>query len=313
MTGSNGFVGRALCAYLSDLGISVRSAVRSLASGGAGAVAVGDIGPDTDWTGALEDIDSVVHLAARVHMVWDKTHGAEVEYRRINVEATRHLASAAAAQGVRRFVLLSSAKVNGQRSQRPLTEADTPHPEDSYALSKWEAEQALVRVGRETGMDWVILRPPLVYGPGVRANFLSLMRAVAARAPLPFAAIDNRRSLLYLGNLVDAITTCLQHPHAPGKTFLVSDGEDLSTPDLVRRLAKALHVPPRLIPVPSALLSLAAALTGKRATVDRLVSSFEIDASAIRATLQWTPPFSVDRGLQQTADWFLQMERAPAP
>jgi nucleoside-diphosphate-sugar epimerase len=313
VTGANGFVGSALCGHLAGLGFSVRKALR-LPPGreASGTVAVGDIGSDTDWSVALEGIDRVVHLAARVHMIRYTSHDASAEYRRVNVDGTRRLASMAAARGVQRFVLLSSAKVNGELTQRRYTEADPPHPEDAYAVSKWEAEQALVRIGRETGMECVILRPPLVYGPGVRANFLKLMRAVAAGVPLPFASIDNRRSLVYLGNLVDAIGACLEHPRASGRTFLVSDGDDMSTPELVRRLAKALRVPARLLPLPVALLSLAGTLTGQRSAVDRLIGSFQIDASAMREALGWTPPFAVDRGLQETAHWFRETPRAAA-
>ena len=305
VTGANGFVGSALCGHLAGLGFSVRKALRLPPERDAtGAVAVGEVGPDTDWSVALQGIDRVVHLAARVHMIRETSHDAPAEYRRVNVDGTRRLAAMAAARGVRRFVLVSSAKVNGELTQRPYTEADPPHPEDAYATSKWEAEQALVNIGRETGMECVILRPPLVYGPGVRANFLKLMRAVAAGVPLPFASIDNRRSLVYVGNLVDAIGGCLEHPGAPRRIFLLSDGDDLSTPDLVRRLAKALRVPARLLPMPVALLSLAGALTGKRAAVERLTGSLQIDSSAIRDALGWTPPFAVGQGLQETARWF---------
>jgi nucleoside-diphosphate-sugar epimerase len=305
VTGGNGFVGSATCAHLTERGCSVRKALRlPPAREASGVVAIGDIGPNTDWSVALEGIDAVVHLAARVHRSRDVSHDAAAEYRRVNTDGTRRLASMAAARGVRRFVLLSSAKVNGERTQRPFTEADPPHPEDAYAISKWEAEQALARIGRETGMACVILRPPLVYGPGVRANFLKLMRAVDAGVPLPFASIDNRRSLVYLGNLVDAIGTCLEHPRASGRTFLVSDGEDLSTPELVRRLARALKVPARLLPMPVSLLSFAGALTNKRGAVDRLIDSLQIDSGAFREALGWTPPFSVDQGLHETARWF---------
>lgn len=305
VTGANGFVGSALCRHLTGLDFSVRKALRLPPERDAsGAVAVGDVGPDTDWSVALQGIDRVVHLAARVHMIRETSHDASAEYRRVNVDGTRRLAAMAAARGVRRFILVSSAKVNGERTQRPYTEADPPRPEDAYAASKWEAEQALVHIGRETGMECVILRPPLVYGSGVRANFLKLMRAVAAGVPLPFASIDNRRSLVYVGNLVGAIGGCLEHPGASGRTFLVSDGDDLSTPELVRRLAKALRVPARLLPMPVALLSLAGALTGKRAAVERLIGSLQIDSSAIREALGWTPPFAVGQGLEETARWF---------
>ncbi len=313
VTGGTGFVGNALCAHLASQGFFVRSAGRSKPGDErSDAVVVGDIGGDTDWSTALEGVDRVVHLAARVHIDRDSSRAPLAEYRRVNVEGTQRLARMAAERGVRRFVFLSSAKVNGEVTHRPYTEADPPRPEGAYAVSKWEAEQALMQLGSETGMEWVILRPPLVYGPGVRANFLKLMRAVAAGIPLPLASIDNRRSLLYLGNLVDAIRTCLGHPHAGGRTFLVSDGDDLSTPGLARRLAQALGVPSRLLPMPVALLSLAGAMTGKSAAVERLVGSLQLDTSAIRHTLGWTPPFGVDQGLQETARWFRRAAAAPA-
>jgi nucleoside-diphosphate-sugar epimerase len=313
VTGGTGFVGNALCAHLTGRGFFVRSAGRSKPVGErSDAVVVGDIGADTDWSTALEGVDQVVHLAARVHIDSDSSRDPLAEYRRVNVEGTRRLASMAAERGVRRFVFLSSAKVNGEVTRTPCTEADPPRPEGAYAVSKWEAEQALTQLASESGMEWVILRPPLVYGPGVRANFLKLMRAVAAGIPLPFASIDNRRSLLYLGNLVDAIRTCLAHPRARDRTFLVSDGDDLSTPGLTRRLAQALGMPARLLPMPVALLSLAGAMTGKGAAVDRLVGSLQLDTSAIRETLGWTPPFGVDQGLQETARWFRRVAGAPA-
>jgi nucleoside-diphosphate-sugar epimerase len=240
-------------------------------------------------------------------MLEDTAIDALAEYRRVNVEGTRSLAAAARRAGVRRLLFLSSAKVHGERSVRPFTEMDAPHPEDAYAVSKLEAEQALKQTLAGGQTQWTILRPPLVYGPEVRANFLRLVRTVARGVPLPLAAIDNLRSLLYVGNLVDAIRTCLEHEGAGGMMWLVSDGEDLSSPELVRRLARALNRSARLVPVPVWLLRLAGALSGKTAAVNRLVDSLQLDAAAIRADLRWTPPYSVDQGLQETARWF----RAP--
>ena len=313
VTGGTGFVGNALCAHLARRGFLVRAAARSKPGDErSDTVVVGDIGAHTDWSAALEGVNQVVHLAARVHIERDSSRAPLAEYRGVNVEGTRRLARMAAERGVRRFVFLSSAKVNGEVTRTPCKEADPPRPEGAYAVSKWEAEQALMQLGPETGIEWVILRPPLVYGPGVRANFLKLMRAVAAGIPLPLASIDNRRSLLYLGNLVDAIRTCLEHPDACDRTFLVSDGDDLSTPGLIRRLAQALGGPSRLLPMPVALLSLAGAMTGKSAAVERLVGSLQLDSTAIRETLGWTPPFSVDQGLQETARWFRRAAAAPA-
>ena len=205
VTGASGFVGRALCPHLAAQGFSVRRAVRRAQEPSADCVAVGNLSPRTDWTPALTGIEAVVHLAARVHVMRESSADPAAEFRRVNVEATAHLARSAAAAGVRRLVFLSSVKVHGKPGERPFTEADPPRPDDPYGMSKWEAEQELAQVGRATSMQWTVLRPPLVYGPGVKANFLSLMHAVTRGMPLPLGAIHNRRSLLYLGNLVDAI------------------------------------------------------------------------------------------------------------
>jgi nucleoside-diphosphate-sugar epimerase len=308
VTGAGGFVGRALCNHLAQHGHEIRRAVRRVdATSGpdvARTVAIGDLGPSTNWTAALRGVDAVVHLAARVHLLEERGAAALPEYRRVNVEGTRSLAVAARRTGVRRLVFVSSAKVHGERSARPFTELDPPHPEDDYARSKLEAEEAIKATLAGGPTQWAILRPPLVYGPAVRANFLKLMRAVTRGVPLPLAAIDNRRSLVYVGNLVDAIRACLAQEGAGGKTWLVSDGEDLSTPELVRRLGRALNRPARLVPVPVPLLRLAGALSGKAAAVGRLVESLQVDATAIRVALPWTPPYSVDQGLLETARWF---------
>ena len=230
------------------------------------AVARGAPLPLVRWrTGAACFTWVVVHLAARVHVMQDTASDSLNEYRLANVEGARRLALGAAEAGVRRFVFLSSVKVNGESTSRPFIESDRPNPHDAYGISKWEAEQALMQIGKDTGMECVILRPPLIYGPDVRANFLSLMRAVARGVPLPLGALENRRSLLYLGNLVDAIRVCLSHSAAAGQVFLLSDGEDVSTPELVRRLAAALRVRPRLLSVPLPLLRLAGWLTGRAA------------------------------------------------
>ncbi len=314
VTGANGFVGRALCRDLMQHGHELRRAVRNTPGASppdaASTVVVGDVGPSTDWRAALAGVDAVVHLAAQVHMPEDTATNALAEYRRVNVEGTRSLAAAAWRTGVRRLLFLSSAKVHGERSVRPFTEMDAPQPEDRYAVSKLEAEEALKQTLAGGRTQWTILRPPLVYGPEVRANFLQLVRTVARGVPLPLAAIDNRRSLLYVGNLVDAIRTCLEHAGAGGRMWLVSDGEDLSSPELVRRLARALNRPVRLLLVPVWLLRLAGALSGQTAAADRLVDSLQVDAAAIRNELRWTPPYSVDQGLLETARWFLAPQRA---
>jgi nucleoside-diphosphate-sugar epimerase len=309
VTGATGFVGSALCAQLLQRGYEVRRSTRrapenSAASEVATTVAVGEVGPNTDWTAAVEGVDVVVHLAARVHVLADTATDALAEYRRVNVEGTRSLAAASLPASVRRVVFLSSAKVHGERSVRPFSERDAPHPEDAYALSKVEAEEALKATLAGGRTQWTILRPPLVYGPQVRANFLRLLRTVARGVPLPLARIDNRRSLVYVGNLVNAIEACIEQEAASGNTWLVSDGEDLSTPELVRRLARALNRPARLMPLPVGLLRFAGKLSGRSAAIDRLVDSLQVDSTAIRLGLRWTPPYTVDQGLLETARWF---------
>jgi nucleoside-diphosphate-sugar epimerase len=305
VTGANGFVGRALCSALAAAGHGLRMAVRAPQPGLSGAVAVGDIGPTTDWRAALDGVDSVVHLAARTHVRRETAADPLPEYRRINVGGTEHLARSAAAQGVRRLVFLSSVKVNGESTaERSFTEDDAPRPEDAYGASKLEAEQALARVAAATGLEVAVLRPPLVYGPGVKGNFLSLMRLVARGLPLPLGAIRNRRSLIYVGNLADAIVTTIRAPRAAGATYLVADGEDVSTPDLVRGLAQALGVTARLPALPLAALKFPAAILGKRAELARLAGSLQVDGSRIRRELDWRPPFTLAQGLELTAKWY---------
>jgi len=304
VTGASGFIGRALCDVLAASGRRVRKAVRMPAPGFPGAVAVGDIGIDTDWRAALEGVSGVVHLAARTHVLRETATNPLAEYRRINVSGTERLARSAAACGVRRLVFLSSVKVNGERTTgRPCTEGDTPRPEDAYGVSKWEAEQALSRIAAGTGLEVVVLRPPLVYGPGVKGNFLRLMNLVARGVPLPLGAVANRRSFIYTGNLAGAIVQALDAPQAAGRTYLVSDGEDVSTPDLVRALARALGVKPRLLSLPLAALGLGATLAGKRAEFARLTGSLQVDSSRIRQELGWEPRFSLTQGLTETARW----------
>ena len=308
VTGAGGFVGSALCARLAERGYRVRAATRSALQGSLPSsvqgIVIGDIGPQTDWTSAVEGADAVVHLAARVHMLRDTAADPLAEYHRINVDGTRSLALAALRGSVRRFIFLSSAKVHGERSVRPFQADDEPAPADAYAVSKLAAEMELQQTLAGSATQWTIVRPPLVYGPGVRANFLRLMSAVMRGVPLPLGAIENRRSLIYLGNLVDALQACIERPGAEGRTLLVSDGEDLSTPELVRRLAAALGRPARLLPVPVALLRLAGFLTGKSPALNRLVDSLQVDSAAIRNALNWAPPYSVDQGLGETARWY---------
>jgi UDP-glucose 4-epimerase len=304
VTGATGFVGRALCGHLATHGHVVVPAVRS-AAGLAGEAVVGEIDGATGWAVALSGCDAVVHLAARVHVMDDTAQNPLALYRATNRDGTLNLARQAVQAGVRRLVFVSSIKVNGEGRDTPYRETDPPAPGDAYAVSKWEAEQGLHAIARETGLEVVILRPPLVYGPGVGANFLRLMQTVERGWPLPLGAVRNRRSLLYLGNFVDAIRLCIEHPNAAGQTFLLDDGEPVSTPELIRRIAHALHRPARLLPVTVGVLELAGALLGRRAAVARLAGSLFVDGSAIRSRLGWVPPHTMQQGLAATvADWW---------
>jgi nucleoside-diphosphate-sugar epimerase len=309
VTGANGFVGSALCARLPKEGTSVRAALRSLnlQPDGTETVAIGSISSETDWTSVLRNVDQVVHLAARVHVMNDKSPDPLAEFRRVNVEGTANFARQAAAAGVKRFVFLSSIKVNGEFTEagQPFTADDVPSPEDPYGVSKHEAEQLLRQIADETGMEVVIIRPPLVYGPGVKANFESLMRWLARGVPLPLAAVtENRRSLLAVDNLVDLIVTGLNHPAAANQTFLVGDDEDLSTAELLKRMSAAMGRPARLIYIPPTLLKLGATSLNKSGIYQRLCSSLQLDITKTRRLLGWTPPLSVDEGLRRAAAGF---------
>lgn len=304
LTGATGLVGRATVPALAAAGHTVRAAVRARCDTPAAAsqAVVGEIGPDTAWDTALASIDVVVHLAARVHQMNDAAEDPLAEYRRVNTFGTERLARDAARCGVRRLVFVSSAKVGADSTTAGsvLDERLPPRPQGPYAQSKWEAEQVLQRVAQETGLEVVILRPPLVYGPGVGANFASLIGLLRGRWPLPVGAIANRRSFIYSGNLASAILVSATHPAAAGRTYYVSDGEDMSTPRLVRHLGQALGRRPCLLPVPATLLRLAGALTGNAAAIERLVESFAVDASLIGRELGWTPPWRMEQGLAQT-------------
>jgi nucleoside-diphosphate-sugar epimerase len=311
VTGASGFVGSALVARLAREGHRVRACSRRDSGPlppGVQRVRVADLGPQTDWTGPLEGVAAVVHAAAHVHVMDAAGADALDMFRRVNVAGSLALARAAAAAGVRRFVFISSVKVHGEATPagRPFREEDPPAPSDAYGISKAEAEQALQALAAATGLELVIIRPPLVYGPGVKANFAALVRLVRCGWPLPLGAIDNRRSLVALDNLVDLILTCLHHPGAPGQVFLASDGQDLSTTALIRGLGAAIGRVPLLLPVPAVLLQVAAALVGKSAVAQRLCGNLQVDIARARQLLSWTPPVPVQEGLrravQQEAD-----------
>ena len=314
VTGANGFVGSALCRRLRREGVNLRRAVRSAgvsrdptkADDASGEFVVGEHGPSTPWGAAVKDVEVVVHLAAHVHQATKESAEASDTYHRVNVEATETLARSAAGAGVRRFVFLSSVKVNGESTDscKSFTEADSPNPQNAYARSKRDAEQALFRLSRETGMEVVVLRPPLVYGPGIKANFLALLKLVDSGMFLPLASVDNRRSFVFLGNLVDAIVACIEHPQAAAQTFLVSDGEDVATPELVRRIAKVLGRPARLFPCPVSALRLIGGAIGKSGAIERLTSSLVVDSASIGSVLGWSAPFTLNQGLDVTARWY---------
>lgn len=307
VTGANGFVGRALCAELLLRGQVVRGAVRGRCSDMAVPLSsVGEVGAHTDWSGALGGVDVVVHLAARVHMKRDTAAEPLAEFRRVNVAGTEHLARSAAATGVRRLVFVSTIGVNGPTTapDEAFSEACPPSPQNDYSLSKWEAEQALQHVAAETGLETVILRPPLVYGGGMPGNLAPLLGAISRGIPLPLASVHNRRSLLFIGNLVDALITCGTHRAAVGRTYLVCDGEDVSTAGLVEKLAAAMGRKSCSFAFPPVLLRLAALALGRRAQAEALVGSLRIDDAGIRDELGWQAPYTLEQGLKLTADWY---------
>jgi nucleoside-diphosphate-sugar epimerase len=286
-------------------GFAVRGAVRSLHSSfsvsGIEPVAVGNLDAATDWSSALAGVDCVIHCAARAHIMHETEADAFAAYRSVNVDGSRRLAEQAAAAAVRRLVYLSSIKVNGERTAlgAPFLFSDASAPEDTYSVSKWEAEQALWAVAASTGLEVVVVRAPLVYGLGAKGNLARLLKLVRCGVPLPLGAAPNQRSLIGLDNLVDLLIRCVDHPAAAGQTFLVSDGEDLSTPDLLRHMAAAMGRSARLFPVPVSLLRLAGSALGKRAEIDRLVGSLQIDCSHTRQVLGWAPPVSVQEGIRR--------------
>ena len=310
VTGANGFVGTALCKQLLASGIEVHAATRSgstlPSSEPLRVFTVGELGQNPDWLPALTGVDAVIHLAARVHLMNDDAIDPLREYLKINVEATLNLARQAAAAGVKRFVYLSSIKVNGEFTSKgkPFRETDITNPQDSYAISKLRAEEGLRTLAAETGMEVVIIRPPLIYGPGVKANFAKLLKCVDKGIPLPLGAVANKRSFIFVDNLCDALLKCVTHPAAAGRTYLISDGNDISTAELVEAMALALNRPVRLLSVPVSLIRTAAKTVGRGAVVDRLTQSLVVDSSNISKDLEWCPPYTVAHGLGVTAEWY---------
>lgn len=304
LTGASGFVGSAILIAANQRNLKIVPVYRSVRPGvlQANEVHIPSIDHSTDWSEALLGIDILIHTAARSHKMSNSLWGHLDEFRCVNVEGTLNLARQAADAGVRRFIFISSIKVNGEATFKgcPFTAGDTPAPEDAYGLSKAEAEAVLQQLSRETGMEVVIIRPPLVYGPGVKGNFSSLISMVALGLPIPLGAVtNNRRSLVGLDNLVDLTLTCVDHPNAANQTFLVSDDEDLSTADLLRRIGKSLNKPTRLIYIPVSILLFASRLLGKSSTVQRLIGSLQVDISKTCTLLNWRPQVPVDEGLRR--------------
>lgn len=310
VTGATGFVGQALCRVLRSRGLGVCAVSRRpplSRENGVEYLSVGAINSTTDWRVALSGKDTIVHLAARVHVMRESAPDPLAEFRMVNVAGTERLAVAASEAGVKRLVYVSSIKVNGERTtDRAFTEHDAPQPEDPYAQSKLEAENVLLRISAETNLEVVIVRPPLVYGPGVKGNFLLLLRLVQWGLPLPLACCENRRSFLALGNFTDFLYRCLDHPAAARQTFLLSDGHDLSTPELIRRIAQALNRPARLLRVPRSWLKAGTNFLRKTDLFDRLCGSLQVDSDNAVRLLDWAPPISIDEELSNTARWFVR-------
>jgi len=299
VTGATGFVGQDLQQALRVRNLAYRTASRSPR---AGSVAVGKIDAETDWKAALSGVDVVIHLAAANQNVIDGSDSGPGSFRRVNAEGTINLAKQAVAAGVKRFVFISTIKVNGERSAagRAFTSNDPAAPTTEYAVSKLEAEQALIALSKTPGMEIVIIRPPLVYGRGAEGSFRALKRLVRSGIPLPLASIDNRRSMIYVENLTDLIVTAASHPAAAGQIFLAGDGEAVSTPELMRRLATAMGCSARLLPCPPGVLNFLGRATGKAELVNRLTDWLEVDISHTRALLDWTPPFDMRTALKRS-------------
>lgn len=305
VTGANGFVGKNLCAALAQQGFFVRAATRKSLSQKEGfeTVTIGDIDGLTDWAYALSNVDVVIHLAARVHMMKEESENPSMAYHTVNVEGTLNLARQAVCHGVKRFIFLSSVKVNGEQTSqgKPFKETDIPNPQDDYGVSKLQAEEGLFLIAKKSGMEIVVIRPPLVYGSGVKANFANMFNAVQHGFPLPFGNINNKRSLVYVDNLISLIICCIGHPAAANQLFFVSDGKDLSTTELLNACATALGLKAKLLPVPQNWLRFLIKLLGKDKIAQRLCDSLQVDLCKARQYLGWVPPISLSDGLKTTA------------
>ena len=312
ITGANGFIGKPLADFLERNGYCVTRIIRREESFSVNSpknpVVICDLTKDTNWNSTLEGMDTLIHLAARVHVMRDTLDDPLTEFRQVNTNTTLNLAHQAAKAGISRFIYLSSIKVNGEETNlgHPFSENDQPAPQDAYAISKLEAEQGLYEIAKTHELDVVIIRPPLVYGPGVKGNFLRMMQWVILGAPLPFHSIQNKRSLLGLDNLLDFIGTCIEHSAAANEVFLVSDGVDLSTPGLLHCVGDALGKPVRLFSVPQKLLEISLQIMQKRNLSQRLLGSLQINLNKANKMLGWIPPYHIEEGLKKTAQEFLR-------
>jgi nucleoside-diphosphate-sugar epimerase len=314
ISGASGFVGKEALRGFAGKGHELRALIRDVAKierefakdAAIDWQQIPAMDDEEAWGRVLHDVDIVVHLAARVHVMRDHAADPLLEFRKANVAGSEHLARLAARHGAKRLVYVSTVKVNGEATfgGRRFSEMDVRSLQDLYSISKQEAEQVLLRVASETGLEVVIVRPPLVYGAEVKGHFIQMLRVLSRGIPLPLASAQNLRSLIYVKNLVDALIVCATHPAAAGKTYLVSDGEDISTSDLLRRLGAEMGQPARLVPCPPSLLKLLARLIGKSAQVERLLGSLQVDSGKIRSELSWTPPYSLQQGLKATAEWY---------
>jgi len=313
VTGSSGFIGKALCKQLLKYKHDILATSRYSnlpdikPEKNLKFIQIEDINIEKKWPEILSGVECIIHCAARAHIMNDNKVDSLSLYQKVNVEGTRKLAEQASIAGVKRLIFLSSIKVNGELTKKSFCfrHADIPFPEDAYGISKWEAEQVLWEISRKSGLEIVIIRPPLVYGPGVKGNFLRLLNLVKRNVPIPLATVDNYRSFIGIDNLVDLLIRCTDHPGASGQTFLVSDGEDLSTPTLIKKISSAMGKKNFLFPVPISLIKFIGRMVGKSSEVDRLLSSLQIDSSLVYDKLGWKPPLNSDEGLLKMIKWYL--------
>ena len=300
VTGASGFIGRSLCArFASDRIDFLGTTRRDLDCSGYRCASVGNIDGATNWTSVLDGVEVIVHLAARVHIMSDDAEFPRNEYTRVNVDGTRRLAECASKAGVKRIIFLSTVKVLGEKTEtRPFHYSDEPAPVDPYAESKLGAERSLRQIEKQTGLEVVVIRPPLVYGPGVGGNIARMIEYIRSGLWLPLGRIENKRSLLAVANLCDVVSICLDHPDAAGKTFLISDGSDISTTDLIKAIAQEMGKPSRLIPVPERVLKVCGRIVGRTADVRRLCDSLQVDISYTKELLGWSPRFTIEDELR---------------